>query len=68
MKKFLATLAVLSMSAVLFTACNTGEEKKAEEAAPAVTEEAPVVVPESTDAAAVDAEVKVDAAAEAVVE
>lgn len=66
MKKFLVSLAVLSMTAVLFTACNTGEEKTpATEAAPAAT--STTVTPDAaktettTDATT---EVKTDAAAE----
>lgn len=72
MKKFLVTLAVLSMTALLFTACNKGEEKPADEAAPAATEETtvePVKTEEAaTEEAAAEGEVKVDASAEATTE
>lgn len=70
MKKFLVTLSMLSMTALLFTACNKGEEKPADEAAPAATETTvvePVKTEEATEAKdekAAEGEVKVDAAAE----
>lgn len=67
MKKFLVTLAALSMTALLFTACNKGEEKPADEAAPAATEATvvePVKTEEATEEKAAEGEVKVDAAAE----
>lgn len=57
MKKFLVTLAMLSMTALLFTACNKGEEAT-EEAAEAPAEEATV------EPAAPAVEVTVDAEAE----
>lgn len=67
MKKFLVTLAVLSMTAILFTACNKGEENPADKAAPAAIEEIPVE-PVKTEDASAEGEVKVDAAAEATTE
>ncbi|MDA1060725.1 MAG: hypothetical protein O3B47_02950 [bacterium] len=72
MKKFLLTIALVSMSAFLFTACASGEDTVAEEEAPAAEEVVEPVVeePASEEVVAEDAamEVEVDAAAEVEVE
>ena len=64
MKKFFLGLAMLSMTALLFTACNK-DEKKVEDAVPA-GEESSVVEPVKADDSASDVDVEVEA--EAVVE
>ena len=64
MKKFIVSLATVSMAALLFTACNSGE-KPADTATPAtdatttVTPDAKTTTPATTDAA-VKTEVKTD--------
>ncbi len=67
MKKFLVSLAVLSMTAVLFTACTPAEKTPAVEAEPAATSATvtPDAAATATDPAmAAKTEVKVDATTE----
>ena len=68
MKKFFLGLAMLSMTALLFTACNK-DEKKVEDAVPA-GEESSVVEPVKADESAAETkeEAAVEVEAEAVVE